>query len=96
MEHIIAGYLREIWEMKGRLYGFRPRYSCGSQVVTVCQDIADSLDERVSTDAIIMDFSTDFCLVLNVKLLRKIATTGLDLRVVLCVKEFFLRRSQIE
>jgi len=60
MEHVIAGYLRQVWEMSGWLYegqhGFRPGYSCESQVVTVYQDIADSLDERVRTDAIIIDF----------------------------------------
>jgi hypothetical protein len=48
MEHVIAGYLRHVWEMNGWLYesqhGFRPGYSCESQVVTVCQDIAESLD----------------------------------------------------
>jgi len=53
MEHVIAGYLRQVWEMSGWLYegqhGFRPGYSCESQVVTVCQDIADLLDEGVRT-----------------------------------------------
>ena len=43
MEHVIAGYLREVLEMCGWLYegqhGFRPGYSCESQVVTVGQDI---------------------------------------------------------
>jgi hypothetical protein len=40
MEHVIAGYLRHVWEMSGWLYedqhGFRPGYSCENQVVTVC------------------------------------------------------------
>ena len=49
MEHVIAGYLRQVWEMSGWLYkgqyGFRPGYSRESQVVTVCPDIADSLGE---------------------------------------------------
>jgi hypothetical protein len=31
-------------------------FSCQSQVITVCQDIADSLNNAVSTDAIIIDF----------------------------------------
>ena len=50
MEYVIAGYLRQVWEISGWLYegqhGFRPGYSCESQVVTVCQDIADSLDRE--------------------------------------------------
>ena len=64
MEHVIAGYLREDWEMSGCLYegqnGFRPRYSCKSQLIMVCQDIMHSLDEGVRTSAIIIDFSKAF------------------------------------
>ena len=48
MEHIIVSYLRHVWDKNGWLYegqhGFRPGYSCESQVITVYQDIADSLD----------------------------------------------------
>ena len=62
--------------------GFRPGYSCESQSVTVCQDIMDSLDERVRTDAIIIDFSKAFDLIPHDRLLTKIAATGVDLRVV--------------
>jgi hypothetical protein len=61
MEHVVAGYLRQIWDKNDWLYdgqyGFRPGYSCESQVITVCQDLADSLEEGVSVDAIIIDFS---------------------------------------
>jgi hypothetical protein len=51
LEHVIAGYLRQIWDnndwfYKG-LHGFRPGSSCASQVITVCQDTADFLDEGV-------------------------------------------------
>ncbi len=49
MEHVIAGDLRQVWEMSGWIYecqeGFRPGYSCDSQLVTVCQDLAEALDE---------------------------------------------------
>jgi hypothetical protein len=40
--------------------GFRPGYSCESQVITVCQDIADSLDNGGRTDATVTDFSKAF------------------------------------
>jgi hypothetical protein len=98
MEHVIAGYLGQVWEMSGWLYegqhGFRPGYSCESQIVTVCQDIADSLDKGIRTDAIVIDFSKAFDLVPHDRLLSKIAETGLDLRVVVWVKEFLLGRLQ--
>jgi len=69
-------------------------YSCGTQLVTVCQDIADSLDEGVRTDAIKIKFSKAFDLVPHDRLLTKIAATGVDLRVVVWVKEFLLGCSQ--
>ena len=94
MEHVIAGYLRQVWEMSGWLYeaqhGFRSGYLCESQVVTVCQDIADSLDGGVRTDWIIIDLSKVSDLVPPDRLLTKIAATGVDLRVVVWVKEFLL------
>ena len=73
---------------------FRSGYSCESQVVTVCQDIADSLDEGARTDVIIIDFSKAFDLVPHDRLLTKIAASGVELRVVVWVKEFLLGRSQ--
>jgi hypothetical protein len=92
MEHIIAGYLRQVWEMTGWLYegehGLRPGCSCKSQVVTVCQDIADSLDEGARTDKIIIDFSRAFDLVPHDRLLMKTAATQVDLRVLVCIMEF--------
>ena len=56
--------------------------------------IADSLDEGVRTDAIIIDFSKAFDLVPHDSFLTKIEATGVDLRIVVWVKEFLLGRSQ--
>jgi hypothetical protein len=87
MEHIIAGYLRNVLETSGWLYegqcGFVRGYSSESEEITVCQDIADALDEGVRTDATVIDFSKAFDLVPYDRLLMKIAETGMDLRVVL-------------
>jgi hypothetical protein len=66
-------YLRQVWDKNDWLYegqhGFRAGYSCENQVITVCQDIADSLNEGVCIDAIIIDFSKAFDLVLHDRLL---------------------------
>ena len=74
--------MRQIWDKNDWLYegqhGFIPGYSCESQVITVCQDIADSLDEGVSIDAIIIDFSKAFDLVPHDRLLTKLAASGVD------------------
>ena len=57
MEHVIASYLRQVWDENDWLFegqhGFRPGYSCESQV---CQDTAYSLDNGVKIGAITFDF----------------------------------------
>jgi hypothetical protein len=90
MEHVIAGYLRQVWDKYDWLYdgqhGFRPGCSCESQVITVCQDIADSLDEEISIDA--------FDLVPHDRLLIELAASGVDSRIVVWVREFLVGRTQ--
>jgi hypothetical protein len=49
--------------------------------VTFFQDTADSLDEGIRADAIIIDFSKVFGLVPRDRLLTKIAATAVDFRV---------------
>jgi len=98
MEHVIASYLRQVWDKNDWLYegqrGFRPGYLCESQVITVCQDIADSLDNGDKIDAIIIDFSKAFDLVPHGRLLTKIANSGVDSKVVVRIREFLLGRTQ--
>ena len=67
---------------------------CESQVITVCQDIADSLDNGDKIDAIIIDFSKAFDLVPHGRLLTKIANSGVDSKVVVRIREFLLGRTQ--
>ena len=98
MEHVIASYLRQVWNKNDWLYegqhGFRPGYSCESQVIAVCQDIADSLDNGDKIDAIIVDFSKAFDLVPHGRLLTKNANSGVDSRVVVWIREFLVGRTQ--
>jgi hypothetical protein len=66
MKHIVL-YLRKIWFKKNWLFedqhGFRLGYTCESQIMAVCQDIADSLHNGGRINAIIIDFSKAFDLV---------------------------------
>ena len=98
MEHVIASYIRQVWENCHWLYegqhGFRPGYSCESQLITVCQDLAESLDESSRLDAVIIDFSKAFDRVPHDRLLMKLADSGVDPRVVAWIREFLLGRSQ--
>ena len=90
----MASYLRQVWNKNDWLYegqhGFRSGYSCESQVITVCQDIADSLDNGDKIDAIIVEFSKAFDLVPHGRLLNKIANSGVDSKVVVWIREFLL------
>jgi len=98
MGHVIAPYLRQVWDKNDWLYegqhGFRPGYLCESQVIAVCQDIADSLDNGDKIDTIIVDFSKAFDLVPHGRLLTKIANSGVDSKVVVWIREFLLGCTQ--
>jgi hypothetical protein len=98
MEHVIASYLRQVWDQNDCLYegqhGFRPGYSCESQVIAVCQDTADSLDNGDKIGTIIREFSKAFDLVPHGRLLTKIANSGVDSRVVVWIREFILGHTQ--
>jgi hypothetical protein len=56
MAHVIALYLGEIWDKKGKRKSW-PQFSRESQVVTVCQNTADSVDNGDRTRAITTDLS---------------------------------------
>jgi len=62
--------------------------------VTVCRDITDSLVEGTRIDAIIIEFSKAFDLVPYDWLLKKIADSGVDSKVVVWIREFLLGLSQ--
>ena len=93
MEHVIASYLRQVWDKKDWLYecqhGFRPGYSRESQVIAVCQDTADCLDNGDKIDAIIVEFSKAFDLVSHCRLLTKIANSGVESMVLVSKTAFF-------
>ena len=57
------------WLYEGQ-HGFRLGYSCESHIITVCQDISDSLDEATRLDAVIIYYSKAFVLVPHDRLLK--------------------------
>jgi hypothetical protein len=76
MEHVTVSYLRQVWNRYDWLYegqhGFRPGYSCESQVTLVCQDTVDSKENEVMLDDIKIDFLKAFDLAPHHQLLMKI------------------------
>jgi Reverse transcriptase (RNA-dependent DNA polymerase). len=87
VEHVIAGYLRQVSDRSEWLYvrqhGLRLGYLCESQIVTVHQDFANSLDEEGRIDALKIDFSNVFDSVPHDWLITKIVALGVDSRVVI-------------
>ena len=87
-----TSYLKEVWDRNDWLhegqYGFRPGFSCESQVISVCRDtdIADSLGNGARLDTIITDFSKIFYIVPHYRLLTKFAASGVELRVVVWIR----------
>jgi len=71
-----------------------PGYSCESQIITVCKDIADSMDKVDRIKDILIDISKAFDLVPNDRLLIKIANSVVYSMVVAWVREFRLGRTQ--
>jgi len=86
MDHALATCLRQVWDKDDWLYegqyGFRTGYSCESQIIAVCQDTANSLDNGERIDAIIVDFSESYNLDPHCRLFEKIANSGVDSTVV--------------
>ena len=73
---------------------FRRGCSCESEVIRVCQDIAEGLDEGNGIDAILIDFSKAFDSVPHDRMLTKLAASGVDSRVVVWVRELLVDRTQ--
>jgi len=82
----MIGYMRDSMGLDGVTHA--------KVVITVCQDIGDYLDEVVNIDTIIIEFSKAFDLVPHDRLLTKLAASGMDLRVVIWVREFLVGSTQ--
>ena len=75
-EHIIVSNTMKHLEHRKILtdcqHGFRARWSCETQLVTLCHGLADSLDKNKQTDMVILDFSKAFDWVPHQRLLIKL------------------------
>ena len=59
-------------------HGFRAQRSCETQLVTLCHELADSLDMNKQTDMVILDFSKAFDWVPHQCLLIKLCHYGIQ------------------
>ena len=80
-EHIIVNTMKHIMHNKiltACHHGFRARRSCETQLVTLCHELADSLDKNKQTDLVILDLSKAFDQVPHQRLLIKLRHYGIQ------------------
>ena len=75
-------------------HGFRARRSCETQLVTLCHEIAESLDKNKQTDMIILDFSKAFDRVPHQRLLIKLRHYGIQGTTFKWIQSFLSSRNQ--
>ena len=75
-------------------HGFRARRSCETQLVTLCHEIAESLNKNKQTDMIILDFSKAFDRVPHQRLLIKLRHYGIQGTTFKWIQSFLSSRNQ--
>ena len=76
LEHVIVSKTVKHMERHTILndcqHGFRAKRSCETQILTLYHELAASLDKKIQTDMIILDFSKAFDRVPHQRLLKKV------------------------
>jgi hypothetical protein len=90
--------LIQVWDKNDWFYegkhGFRAGYSCEIKVITVCQDIGETLEEANGIVSNITEFTKTSELVPHERLLMELAVSGRDSIVVVWVREFLAVRTK--
>ena len=98
LEHIIKSatyaHLENHQIITDRQHGFRKKYSCTSQLLTLVHSLAESINSKSQTDIIFLDFSKAFDKVCHKKLLSKLQTCGIRGENLSWIKSFLFGRSQ--
>ena len=98
MEHIVLSSMSRYFSRNDIItplqHGFRRGFSTVTQLITVLDDWFSSLDKRIRTDALLLDFSKAFDSVPHQRLLHKLHYFGVRNRPLEWIKSFLLGRSQ--
>jgi len=98
MEHLITDYIRDFLNQNNILFsgqhGFRPLFSCDSQLATLIQYLSSILDSKGQADVIFLDFSKAFDIVPHDKLVQKLINLGLPDPIIAWIASFLSNRSQ--
>lgn len=97
-EHIIYSNISKHLESNNILtpkqHGFRPGFSCETQLVSAIHDWAQALDNSTETDVVIFDFSKAFDVVPHQRLLCKLNHLGIDRQLIKWISAFLTNRKQ--
>ena len=81
LEHVIVSntvkHLEKHNVLNGCQHGFRAKRSCEPQILTLYHELASSLDRKIQTVMVILDFSKDFDRVPYQWLLKKVHHYGI-------------------
>ena len=98
MEHIVYSSISRFLSLNNILvpnqHGFRPGFSCETQLVLSINDWSASLDSGHRTDVAVFDFSKAFDSVPHQKLLLKLKSYGISGTTIRWISSFILNRKQ--
>ena len=98
LEHIITSNIMYHLDQYNILtdcqHGFRARRSCETQLITFLHDLAHTLDSKVQTDVIVLDFSKAFDKVPHNKLFIKLNHYGIKGHTLQWIISFLSNRTQ--
>ena len=90
----IFGFIESNNLLSSHQYGFRPGYSCTSQLIHLFHEWAKALDKRLPTDVIFLDFEKAFDSVPHDRLLLKLERFGITGSLLSWLSNFLQGRSQ--
>ena len=97
-EHIMYSHIAEHLEMNNiltpRQHGFRRNYSCETKQVTTIDDWAKTIDRQQQTDVMTLNFSKAFDVVAHQRLLSKLSSYGIRIKLHTWVASFLANRQQ--
>ena len=98
MEHIVFHSIMNHVDQNNILnncqHGFRPKYSCQSQLVMLTEEILKVMDQQKQIDLILLDFSKAFDSVPHKRLLQKLSHYGIQGDLHQWIKAWLTQRKQ--
>lgn len=98
LESIIRDAMLDYLESNNKIvvnqYGFRPGYSCSTQLLEVMEDFSSFIDTSHSFDCIYLDFAKAFDRVSHVKLISKLSSIGIQGNILKWITNFLSNRKQ--